>query len=64
MREVSDTDEEFVPVDNNVLSVLGMKSGIELTEEEMDHWEEWVDREVFRHPTNWDTVLQNTAVFF
>ena len=64
MQEVSDIDEEFAPVDNNVLSVLGLQSGVELTEEEMDHWEEWVDREVFRHPTNWDTVLENTAVFF
>ena len=64
MQEVSDIDEEFAPVDNNVLSVLGMQNGVELTEEEMERWEEWVDQEVFRHPTNWDSVLKNTAVFF
>lgn len=64
MQEVADIDEDFAPVDNNVLSVLGLQSGVELTEEEMAHWEEWVEREVFRHPTNWDRVLTNTAVFF
>ena len=46
MQEVSDINEEFAPVDNNVLNVLGMQNGVELTEEEMERWEEWVDQEV------------------
>ena len=62
-KEVSDSEFDFTPVDNNVLSVLG-SSDIQLTQEEMDHWEEWVQEEVFTNPLNWDSMLVNTAIFF
>lgn len=48
-------DPDFQPVDNNFLSVLGRE--IELTEEFKQHYESWVNREVFQTNIDWDQLL-------
>ncbi|XP_023209422.1 striatin-interacting protein 1-like [Centruroides sculpturatus] len=49
------SDPDFQPVDNNFLSVLGRE--IELTEEFKQHYESWVNREVFQTNIDWDQLL-------
>ena len=61
-KDISDSEFDLTPVNNDILSVLGSPE-IELTQEEMDSWEDWVEQEVFRNPTDWDTMLNNTSIF-
>lgn len=48
-------DEEFEPVDSSITSVLGTK--IELTDEFKQHYELWLQQEVFQTTINWDELL-------
>lgn len=48
---------DMTPVDVNPLSVLGEE--VELSEEWKEHYEEWVDKEVFFDPPNWDHVINH-----
>ena len=47
-------DDEYRPVDNDVLSVLGEK--IELSTEFKQNYERWLDREVFSVSIDWDQL--------
>lgn len=47
-------DDEYLPVDNDVLSVLGEK--IELSSEFKNNYERWLDREVFSVSIGWDQL--------
>ena len=51
------TDPDFKPVDNCILSVLGQS--VELTEEFKEHYERWLDMEVFTNQIDWDLVIRN-----
>lgn len=56
-RRYSNTldDEELEPVNNSINSVLGMN--IELTDEFKQHYELWLQQEVFQRNINWDELL-------
>lgn len=47
-------EDEYQPVDNDVLSVLGEK--IELSSEFKNNYERWLDREVFSVSIDWDQL--------
>ena len=47
-------DDEYRPVDNDVLSVLG--ENIELSSEFKQNYERWLDREVFSVSIDWDQL--------
>ncbi|XP_054284472.1 striatin-interacting protein 1 [Macrosteles quadrilineatus] len=53
----SSLDPDFEPIDTCITSVLGSLSGIELTEEFKQHYELWLQQEVFQSSTNWDEIL-------
>jgi len=48
-------DADFVPLDNNVLSVLGVH--YEFTDRFKINYEQWVEREVYRSTVDWDLLL-------
>lgn len=48
-------DEELEPVDTSVTSVLG--ANIELTDEFKQHYELWLQQEVFQTSIDWDELL-------
>ncbi|XP_053974419.1 striatin-interacting protein 1 isoform X1 [Hylaeus volcanicus] len=48
-------DKEMEPVDTSVISVLGVN--IELSEEFKQHYELWLQQEVFQRSINWDELL-------
>lgn len=48
-------DEDFTPVDNSIQSVLGVD--VQLPEEFKQHYELWLQQEVFETPINWDELL-------
>ncbi|XP_033647185.1 striatin-interacting protein 1 homolog isoform X1 [Asterias rubens] len=50
-------DPEYMPVDNNLQSVLSQK--IDLSEEFRHFYEVWLDREVFTTQINWDLLLKD-----
>ncbi|KAL9959390.1 hypothetical protein ACROYT_G032712 [Oculina patagonica] len=52
-------DDEYQPVDNDVLSVLGEK--IELSGEFKNNYERWLDREVFSVSIDWDQLCTCTT---
>ncbi|XP_012277148.1 striatin-interacting protein 1 homolog [Orussus abietinus] len=52
-------DEEFEPVDTSIQSVLG--TNIELTDEFKQHYELWLQQEVFQTTINWDELLDPAA---
>ena len=47
-------EDEYQPVDNDVLSVLGGK--VELSSEFKNTYERWLDREVFSVSIDWDQL--------
>ena len=47
-------EDEYQPVDNDVLSVLGGK--VELSSEFKNNYERWLDREVFSVSIDWDQL--------
>ena len=47
-------EDEYLPVDNDVLSVLGGK--VELSSEFKNNYERWLDREVFSVSIDWDQL--------
>ena len=47
-------EDEYVPVDNDILSVLGEK--VELSNEFKNNYERWLDREVFSVSIDWDQL--------
>lgn len=47
------------PVDASVTSVLG--TNVELTEEFKQHYELWLQQEVFQRSINWDELLDPAA---
>jgi len=47
-------EDEYLPVDNDVLSVLGEK--VELSSEFKSNYERWLDREVFSVSIDWDQL--------
>lgn len=51
-------DPDYEPVDTCITSVLGSQSTIELTEEFKQHYDLWLQQEVFQHSVNWDEILQ------
>ncbi|XP_046392923.1 striatin-interacting protein 1 isoform X2 [Ischnura elegans] len=54
---VDSKDPEFEPVDNCITSVLGRP--VELTEEFKQHYEVWLQQEVFQASVDWDLLLQD-----
>lgn len=50
-------EDEYQPVDNDVLSVLGGK--VELSSEFKNNYERWLDREVFSVSIDWDQLCTN-----
>ncbi|KAI4478078.1 hypothetical protein M0804_012269 [Polistes exclamans] len=52
-------DEELEPVDTSVTSVLG--TNVKLTEEFKQHYELWLQQEVFQRSINWDELLDPEA---
>ena len=48
-------DPEFLPVDNEFLSVLGRD--VSLPKEFKDNYEHWLEREVFGSAIDWDCLL-------
>lgn len=48
-------DDQLDPVDTSVTSVLG--ANIELTDEFKQHYELWLQQEVFQTPIDWDQLL-------
>lgn len=55
----SPRDEELEPVDACITSVLG--ANMELTEEFKQHYELWLQQEVFQKSINWDELLDLAA---
>lgn len=51
-------DPDYEPVDTCITSVLGSQNTIELTEEFKQHYDLWLQQEVFQHSVNWDEILQ------
>lgn len=47
-------EDEYLPVDNDILSVLGEK--VELSNEFKNNYERWLDREVFSVSIDWDQL--------
>ncbi|KAG7206269.1 hypothetical protein KM043_003653 [Ampulex compressa] len=52
-------DEDMEPIDTSVTSALGMN--IQLTEEFKQHYELWLQQEVFQRSINWDELLDHRA---
>ncbi|XP_043461418.1 striatin-interacting protein 1 [Leptopilina heterotoma] len=52
-------DEELEPVDTSVTSVLGVN--VELTDEFKQHYELWLQQEVFQTNINWDELLETNC---
>ena len=50
-------DEDLEPVDTSITSVLG--ANIELTEEFKQHYELWLQQEVFGTSIDWDELLES-----
>ena len=48
-------DPEFIPVDNEFLSVLGRD--VSLPNEFKENYEHWLEREVFGSAIDWDCLL-------
>lgn len=48
---------ELPPIDSNYLSILG--GHVELSSNWKDTYQEWLEVEVFRHPTDWDNLLKS-----
>uniref|UniRef100_A0A1B6DA13 Far11/STRP C-terminal domain-containing protein n=1 Tax=Clastoptera arizonana TaxID=38151 RepID=A0A1B6DA13_9HEMI len=53
----SSIDQDFEPLDNCIISVLGSNS-IELSEEFKQHYDLWLQQEVFQTSINWDEIIQ------
>ncbi|CAK9804155.1 Striatin-interacting protein 1 [Anthophora quadrimaculata] len=51
--------KDMEPVDTSVISVLG--TNVELSEEFKQHYELWLQHEVFQRSTNWDELLDYGA---
>lgn len=47
-------EDEYLPVDNDIMSVLGEK--VELSNEFKNNYERWLDREVFSVSIDWDQL--------
>ena len=47
--------DDFRPVDNCLLSVLG--ENVELSDEFKDNYERWLDQEVFGRQVDWDLMI-------
>lgn len=54
----SDNDDDFKPIDSNVVSVLGVR--YELTEKFKMNYEKWLEHEVFKAKIDWDLILSST----
>ncbi|XP_006620824.1 striatin-interacting protein 1 isoform X1 [Apis dorsata] len=52
-------DKDMEPVDNSVTSVLGVN--VELSDEFKQHYELWLQQEVFQRSINWDELLDPEA---
>ncbi|KXJ12237.1 striatin-interacting proteins 2 [Exaiptasia diaphana] len=52
--EITTEDDEFKPVNNDTLSVLGKK--VELGDEFKNNYERWLEREVFTVDIDWDQL--------
>lgn len=52
-------DEELESVDTSLQSVLG--ANVELTDEFKQHYELWLQQEVFQRNINWDELLEPLA---
>lgn len=50
-------DPDFEPVDTCITSVLGSLNYVELTEEFKQHYDLWLQQEVFDTSVNWDEIL-------
>ncbi|XP_015609648.1 striatin-interacting protein 1 homolog isoform X2 [Cephus cinctus] len=55
----SSRDEELEPVDTSITSVLG--ANVELTDEFKQHYELWLQQEVFQASINWDELLDSAS---
>ncbi|XP_034948601.1 striatin-interacting protein 1 homolog isoform X2 [Chelonus insularis] len=51
-------DDQFEPIDTSITSVLG--ANVELTEEFKQHYELWLQQEVFQTSIDWDKLLETT----
>lgn len=51
----SSDDDDFKPIDCNVVSVLGAR--YELTDKFKCNYEKWLEREVFNAKIDWEAVL-------
>lgn len=54
----SSVDQDYEPVDTCITSVLGTQNAVELTEEFKQHYDLWLQQEVFQTTINWDEILQ------
>ena len=52
-------DKDMEPVDTSVTSVLGMN--VELSDEFKQHYELWLQQEVFQRSINWDELLDSSS---
>lgn len=57
MTVVCPQDPDFEPVDSCITSVLGSLNSIELTDEFKQHYDLWLQHEVFQTSVNWDEIL-------
>ncbi|KAK0168425.1 hypothetical protein PV327_002227 [Microctonus hyperodae] len=53
-------DESFEPVDSSIAPVLG--ANVELTDEFKQHYELWLQQEVFQTSVDWDKLLESTNI--
>lgn len=58
--DLSHEEDDFKPVDNDTLSVLGQK--VELGEEFKNNYERWLEREVFSVDIDWDQLCTCSGV--
>jgi len=54
---LTNRDEQLEPVDTSVTSVLG--ANVELTDEFKQHYELWLQQEVFQTTIDWDKLLES-----
>uniref|UniRef100_A0A1B6KHM4 Far11/STRP C-terminal domain-containing protein n=1 Tax=Graphocephala atropunctata TaxID=36148 RepID=A0A1B6KHM4_9HEMI len=50
-------DPDFEPIDTCITSVLGSLNSVKLTEEFKQHYDLWLQQEVFQTSVNWDEIL-------
>jgi hypothetical protein len=56
--------EDSVPVDNCLQSVLSGTCAPKFSDRFVQHYEKWLDEEVFRKQVDWDALLLSTRGMF